>query len=250
MQVFISVDGVLGNAMVMDFPDVAIVCTFVFLVMNQPAVLSRTRLRILHPLPAALKLHTTTAPLPISGHAPPPQRPSGSECTAQPRCPSQRPAPPSPVPPGGGASARRSAMAAAAFCSPCSALRSGLAPLCRWRALPHPASRRAGSVPRSAARYGTPPFSSSFSLLLLLALPEGRGGPARPCPALPVLVFPGGPSPPRGGWGSILGTVSVFLEERALLLWSPTGSCFFPARIPAVVRVGCALGMLSLGNKV
>lgn len=59
MQVFISVDGVLGNAMVMDFPDVAIVCTFVFLVMNQPAVLSRTRLRILHPLPAALKLHTT-----------------------------------------------------------------------------------------------------------------------------------------------------------------------------------------------
>jgi len=184
MQVFISVDGVLGNAMVMDFPDVAIVCTFVFLVMNQPAVLSRTRLRILHPLPAALKLHTTTAPLPISGHAPPPQRPSGSECTAQPRCPSQRPAPPSPVPPGGGASARRSAMAAAAFCSPCSALRSGLAPLCRWRALPHPASRRAGSVPRSAARYGTPPFSSSSSLLLLLALPEGRGGPARPCPAL------------------------------------------------------------------
>lgn len=122
--------------------------------------------------------------MPISGHAPPPQRPSGSECTAQPRCPSQRPAPPSPVPPGGGASARRSAMAAAAFCSPCSALRSGLAPLCRWRALPHPASRRAGSVPRSAARYGTPPFSSSFSLLLLLALPEGRGGPARPCPAL------------------------------------------------------------------
>uniref|UniRef100_A0A8V0XK71 Methylenetetrahydrofolate dehydrogenase (NADP+ dependent) 2 like n=1 Tax=Gallus gallus TaxID=9031 RepID=A0A8V0XK71_CHICK len=42
-------------------------------------------------------------------------------------------------------------MAAAAFCSPCSALRSGLAPLCRWRALPRPASRRAGSVPRSAA---------------------------------------------------------------------------------------------------
>ncbi|XP_072192408.1 bifunctional methylenetetrahydrofolate dehydrogenase/cyclohydrolase 2, mitochondrial [Excalfactoria chinensis] len=42
-------------------------------------------------------------------------------------------------------------MATAAFCSPCSALRPGLAPLCRWRALPRPASRRAGSVPRSAA---------------------------------------------------------------------------------------------------
>ncbi|NXJ05328.1 MTD2L cyclohydrolase, partial [Odontophorus gujanensis] len=42
-------------------------------------------------------------------------------------------------------------MAAASLCSSCSALRPGLAPLSRWRALPRPASRRAGSVPRSAA---------------------------------------------------------------------------------------------------
>ncbi|OXB84136.1 UNVERIFIED_CONTAM: hypothetical protein H355_012254 [Colinus virginianus] len=43
-------------------------------------------------------------------------------------------------------------MAAASLCSPRSALRPGLAPLRRWRALPRPAHRRAGSVPRSAAR--------------------------------------------------------------------------------------------------
>lgn len=36
MQVFNAVDGVLISAMVMDCPDVTIVCTFVFLVMKQP----------------------------------------------------------------------------------------------------------------------------------------------------------------------------------------------------------------------
>lgn len=177
---------------------------------DEVTVLSGISLQIPHPLPAALTPHTAHSSVAHLWTRSTASIPSFSECTAQPRCPSQRPAPPSSAPPGGGASARRSAMAAAAFCSPCSALRPGLAPLCRWRALPRLVSRRAGSVPRSAARYGTPPSSSWSSLLLLLALFEGRGGPALPCPAGDRVPGRAGPSP---GWMGLYFGHSVGISE-------------------------------------